>query len=55
MLFRFSANLSLAEVWDSRLVAAYLWGTAFVYAIASLVGFCAGSMWPPMGSRRNAP
>ena len=38
-LFRFSANLSLAEVWDSRLVAAYLWGTAFVYAIASLVGF----------------
>ena len=38
MLFRFSANLSLAEVWDSRLVAAYLWGTAFVYAIASLVG-----------------
>ncbi|EDQ06622.1 hypothetical protein DSM14862_00363 [Sulfitobacter indolifex] len=39
MLFRFSANLSLAEVWDSRLVAAYLWGTAFVYAIASLVGF----------------
>ena len=39
MLFRFSANLSLAEVWDSRLVAAYLWGTAFVYAITSLVGF----------------
>ncbi|WP_300054273.1 AEC family transporter [Sulfitobacter sp.] len=39
MLFRFSANLSLAEVWDSRLVVAYLWGTAFVYAIASLVGF----------------
>jgi predicted permease len=42
MLFRFSANLSLAEVWDSRLVAAYLWGTAFVYAIASLVGFLRG-------------
>jgi hypothetical protein len=39
MLFRFSANLSLAEVWDTRLVAAYLWGTAFVYGIASLVGF----------------
>ena len=42
MLFRFSANLSLAEVWDSRLVAAYLWGTAFVYGIASLVGFLRG-------------
>ena len=33
MLFNFSANLSLAEVWDARLVAAYLWGTAFVYGI----------------------
>ena len=42
MLFRFSANLSLAEVWDTRLVAAYLWGTAFVYAVASLVGFLRG-------------
>ncbi|NOR32328.1 MAG: AEC family transporter [Sulfitobacter sp.] len=39
MLFHFSANLSLAEVWDSRLVAAYLWGTAFVYGIATIVGF----------------
>jgi predicted permease len=39
MLFRFSANLSLAEVWDTRLVAAYLWGTAFVYGIATIVGF----------------
>tara|TARA_R110002049_G_scaffold44333_5_gene130054 strand:+ start:102689 stop:103618 length:930 start_codon:yes stop_codon:yes gene_type:complete len=42
MLFRFSANLSLAEVWDTRLVIAYLWGTAFVYGIASLVGFLRG-------------
>lgn len=39
MLFRFSANLSLAQVWDARLVVAYLWGTAFVYGIASLIGF----------------
>ena len=39
MLFRFSANLSLAEVWDTRLIVAYLWGTAFVYGIASIVGF----------------
>ncbi len=42
MLFRFSANLSLAEVWDTRLVAAYLWGTTFVYGVASLVGFLRG-------------
>ncbi|MGJ5617994.1 AEC family transporter [Sulfitobacter sp. MF3-043] len=39
MLFRFSANLSLAEVWDTRLVVAYLWGTTFVYGIATIVGF----------------
>ncbi|SFD86383.1 hypothetical protein SAMN04488523_103137 [Sulfitobacter brevis] len=42
MLFRFSANLSLAEVWDTRLVVAYLWGTLAVYGIASLVGFLRG-------------
>lgn len=42
MLFRFSANLSLAEVWDTRLVVAYLWGTTFVYGIATLVGFLRG-------------
>jgi len=39
MIFRFAANLELAQVWDGRLVAAYLWGTAFVYGVASLVGF----------------
>ena len=38
MIFRFSANLSLAEVWDTRLVVAYLWGTTFVYGIATIVG-----------------
>lgn len=37
MLFRFSANLSLAEVWNGRLVVAYLWGTAFVYGLATIV------------------
>ncbi len=42
MLFRFSANLSIADVWDSRLVAAYLWGTAFVYGIATLVSYARG-------------
>ncbi|WP_435310363.1 AEC family transporter [Primorskyibacter sedentarius] len=42
MLFRFSANLSLAEIYDSRLAAAYLWGTGLVYAIASAVGYLRG-------------
>jgi predicted permease len=37
MLFRFSANLSLAEVLDWRFVMAYLWGTAFVYGLATMV------------------
>jgi hypothetical protein len=39
MIFRFAANIELSEVWDTRLIAAYLWGTAFVYGIATIVGF----------------
>jgi len=39
MIFRFAANIELSEVWDARLIAAYLWGTAFVYGIATIVGF----------------
>jgi malonate transporter and related proteins len=39
MIFRFAANLSLAEVFNARLVAGYLWGTAFVYGIATAVAF----------------
>lgn len=39
MLFRFAANLDLADVWDGRLVVGYLWGTALVYAVASGVAF----------------
>lgn len=42
MLFKFAAGLSLAEVWSGRLVAGYLWGTAFVYGIATLVGLLRG-------------
>ena len=42
MLFRFSANLSMAEVWDMRLAVADLWGTAFVYGIATAVGLLRG-------------
>ena len=42
MLFKFSANLSLAEIFDARLAAAYLWGTAFVYGIAMAVAMLRG-------------
>ena len=37
MLFRFSANLSLCDVFDLPFVLAYLWGTLFVYLIATAV------------------
>lgn len=39
MLFRFAANLSLAEVWNPNLLAGYLLGTFAVYLIATLVGY----------------
>ena len=42
MLFRFTANLELGEVWDGRLVLGYLWATAFVYGIATAVAFLRG-------------
>ena len=42
MLFRFSANLSLAEVFDLRFVMAYLWATAFVYGIVTAIAFLRG-------------
>ncbi|MEC3860709.1 AEC family transporter [Mesobacterium sp. TK19101] len=42
MLFRFSANLSLSEIYDGRVLAAYLWGTAVVYGIAMAVAFLRG-------------
>ncbi len=42
MLFRFSANLSLGELVDLRFLTAYLWGTAFVYGIATAVAFLRG-------------
>lgn len=46
MLFRFTANLELSEVWDGRLVLGYLWATAFVYAIATAVAFLRGLSVP---------
>ncbi|KIT16672.1 AEC family transporter [Jannaschia aquimarina] len=42
MLFDFAANLTLAEILDLRFIAAYLWGTTFVYLIATAVGFLRG-------------
>ena len=42
MLFRFSANLSLAEVLDWRFIMAYLWGTAFVYGLATFAALLRG-------------
>ncbi|SMX40041.1 AEC family transporter [Octadecabacter ascidiaceicola] len=35
MLFRFSANLSLSEILDWPFVFAYLWGSLFIYLIAT--------------------
>ncbi|RYH01983.1 AEC family transporter [Salipiger sp. IMCC34102] len=37
MLFRFSANLSLGQVWDWSFVAAYLCGTLAIYVLATVV------------------
>ncbi|MEP4195114.1 MAG: AEC family transporter [Aliishimia sp.] len=42
MIFRFAANLPFSEVWNPRLMIGYLWGTAFVYGIATAVGFMRG-------------
>lgn len=39
MLFKFSANLSMAEVFSWRIVVAYLCGTSVVYGIAITVAF----------------
>lgn len=38
MLFKFSANLSFADVWDPNLILGYLLGTSAVYLLATLVG-----------------
>lgn len=42
MLFRFAATLPFSEVFNPRLIAGYLWGTAFVYGIATAVAFMRG-------------
>ncbi|MEM1101088.1 MAG: AEC family transporter [Pseudomonadota bacterium] len=38
MLFRFSATLSVGEVFSWPFVLAYLWGTALVYLVATAIG-----------------
>ncbi len=42
MLFNFAANLTLAEIFDLRIVAAYLLGTTIVYLIATAAGLFRG-------------
>ncbi|MBK0325706.1 AEC family transporter [Rhodobacteraceae bacterium F11138] len=42
MLFRFAANLQLAEVFDGRLIVGYLFGSTVVYGIATAVAFMRG-------------
>ena len=42
MLFGFSSGLSLDELFNGRLIAGYLWGTAFVYGIATAIAFWRG-------------
>ncbi|MDQ2095802.1 AEC family transporter [Rhodalgimonas zhirmunskyi] len=39
MIFRFAANLSLADVAKPHFIMAYLWGSGFVYGIALVVSF----------------
>ena len=39
MLFRFSANLSFADVLDWRFLSAYVWATGFVFGLAMLIAF----------------
>ncbi|CAN0197988.1 unnamed protein product, partial [Chrysoparadoxa australica] len=42
MLFRFSANLRFDEIFEPRLAAAYLWGTAFTWGLGMAVAFLRG-------------
>lgn len=42
MLFRFAANLELAEIWDQQLVLAYLSGTVLIYLVATVIGLLRG-------------
>lgn len=42
LIFRFSSNLSLAEIWNTNLVLGYLGATCVVYVIATAVGLLRG-------------
>lgn len=39
MLFGFAANMSIAEIFDPRAAAAYLWGCGLIYLVALAVAF----------------
>ncbi|MEM9855599.1 MAG: AEC family transporter [Pseudomonadota bacterium] len=43
MLFRFSANLSVAEVFNWPFALAYLWGTLLIYLLATALGLFRGA------------
>ncbi|SFR35721.1 AEC family transporter [Litoreibacter janthinus] len=45
MLFRFSANLSIAEILDWTYIISYFWATAFVYLIVTAVALL---RWRPI-------
>ncbi|MBM2575496.1 AEC family transporter [Jannaschia sp. Os4] len=42
MLFNFAANLTLADILDGRFIAAYLWGTLFIYLVFTAVALLRG-------------
>lgn len=42
MLFRFSANLSFADIFDAKFMMVYLWATGFVYLIYQAVALWRG-------------
>ena len=42
MLFRFAANLSLAEIWDPQIVLAYFAGSFVIYLLATGVAYLRG-------------
>ncbi len=39
MIFRFASSLEFSQIWDGQLVMAYFSATAFVYVLATVVGY----------------
>lgn len=42
MIFRFAATLPISEVFDLRVITGYLWGTTFIYGVATGVALLRG-------------